>query len=313
MRLNATIFLAALLIFTSCNRRTILESPSVPYTIKVIDVQGHRGCRGLLPENTIPAFIHAVELGVTTLEMDVVISYDKEVIVSHEPFFSHEISSLNGNAIKKSQEKNHNIYTMNLDEVQSYDVGIKLHSKFPDQEKMPVSKPTLTEVISAVKAKVRELNRQLPYFNIEIKRVPKHDNTFHPAAAEFASLLLQAVTENDVEDITYIQSFDAKSLEEVHKQMPSIPIVLLVGNKDAPEENLSRLSFLPTVYSPHYKLVNEHLVTLCHSQGVQLIPWTVNKEKEMVALLELGVDGIITDYPDRLLRIIRNDRRYELL
>ncbi|MCA1763739.1 MAG: hypothetical protein LC664_12225 [Flavobacteriales bacterium] len=109
-----------------------------------IDFQGHRGCRGLYPENTLRGFMHALDLGVTTLEMDVVITKDKKVILSHEPWFSHLISTdSTGRPIDEENERNHAIYQMTFAETQKYDVGQKEHPWFPEQKPIPAQKPLL--------------------------------------------------------------------------------------------------------------------------------------------------------------------------
>src|SRR5580765_2886505 len=100
------------------------------------DVEGHRGCRGLMPENTIPAMLKAIDLGVTTLEMDIVITKDSQVIVSHEPFFNHEITTKpDGSFVTEGEEHSLNIYNMSYTETQQFDVGLKTHPRFPEQAK----------------------------------------------------------------------------------------------------------------------------------------------------------------------------------
>jgi len=289
------------------------KNKSLPKAIKQIDVQGHRGCRGLLPENTIPAFMKAMELGVTTLELDLVISKDKQVIISHEPFFNHEISSLNGKKIRKREEKSHNIYNLTREELKAYDVGLNTHKRFPEQQNIPAEKPTLVELAKAVHQKSKALGQTLPYFNVEIKRVPEQDGTFHPSAQEFAELVIKAIYTGGIEKVTYIQSFDPASLEASRKIDKTIPLVFLIANKDGNEKNLKKLSFTPEVYSPYYKLVNEKMVSFCKENKMKLIPWTVNEKKEMMDMMELGVDGIISDYPDLLLEVVTETLGYEVL
>ena len=114
------------------------------------DKEGHRGCRGLMPENTIPAMLNALGIGVTTLEMDIVFTKDGKAILSHEPFFNHEITTKpDGTFVEESAEKGFNIYKMNYEEVQRYDVGMKPHPRFPQQEKMKAIKPMLADVFEA--------------------------------------------------------------------------------------------------------------------------------------------------------------------
>src|SRR4051794_32197410 len=134
------------------------------------DKEGHRGCRGLMPENTIPAMMKALELGVTTLEMDAVITADSQVILSHEPFFNHEITTKkDGTAITEGEERSYNIYKMTYAETQSFDVGLKPNSRFPRQQKIAATKPKLSDVIDSVEAYIKEKNRPSVAYNIETK------------------------------------------------------------------------------------------------------------------------------------------------
>ncbi len=272
-----------------------------------IDLQGHRGCRGIYPENTIQGFVHALELGVTTLEMDLVISKDYQVIVSHEPFFSHEISrdSL-GVDISEENERNHNIYQLTVPEIQQYDVGLRPHSRFPTQKKMEATKPVFKDVVKASEKVSLELGRTPPRYNIEIKRVPKQDSIYHPGAFDFASQVVYEVMKLGITERTTIQSFDPESLQMVRNIQPEIQVALLVENKESPMENISRLGFVPEIYSPDFKLVDEDLLFLCKEQNMQLIPWTVNEVADMEKLLQWKVDGIITDYPDRLFPLLKS-------
>src|SRR5215213_3034745 len=131
-----------------------------------IDTQGHRGCRGLMPENTIPAMIAALNMGVTTLEMDAVITRDKKVILSHEPFFNHEITTKpDGGFIEEREEKSFNIYQMTYDEVKRYDVGMKQHPRFPRQQKMKAVKPLLSDLVDTVSQYMMASRRPHPYYN----------------------------------------------------------------------------------------------------------------------------------------------------
>lgn len=275
---------------------------------KSIDLQGHRGCRGLLPENTIPAFLKALEIGVTTLEMDLVISKDKQVVVSHEPYFAHEISSdPEGNPISKANAESHNLYEMDYDKIVTYDVGKRQHKRFPNQQTMKAVKPLFSEVIKQAENDVKKNGYSLPFYNAEIKRHPKNDMRFHPSGIEFAKMVVTAVQQTGIKERILIQSFDIESLQLVKELDPEIQLVLLIQNRESIKKNIELLGFKPDVYSPYFKLVDEKLTTYCQSKNIQLIPWTVNEEKEMRAMLNLGVDGIITDYPDVLRRVLKEE------
>lgn len=265
-----------------------------------LDLQGHRGARGLLPENSLPAMRKAVELGVTTLETDVVITQDHRVVLSHEPFMSHEFClDPSGNPIAKEEERSHNIYQMDLATVQSYDCGSKAHPRFPDQEKMRVSKPLLADVVDMAEALADSLGREPLLYNIEIKRVDGNDGVFHPDAKTYAQLLLDVIHEKGIQDRTTIQSFDVASLEETHKIDPEISTAYLIGSNSDFEGALALLSFTPSIYSPNFNLVTAELIAYAQEHNMQVIPWTVNELADMERLVELGVDGLISDFPDR--------------
>ncbi len=264
-----------------------------------IDLQGHRGCRGLMPENTIPAFIKALELGVTTLEMDTVISRDKQVVVSHDPFLSHEIClTATGKAITESEEKQYNIYKMTAAELAMFDCGSKVHPRFPQQQKLKVHKPLLIEVIEASERFAKQKSLRPPLYNIEIKSVATTDNVFHPAPDEFSELVVGIIETEELIDRTTIQCFDVRTLQYIHKNYPAITLSLLVENANSPKENLEALGFIPNIYSPDYLLVDERLIRLAKDKGMKVLPWTVNSIEEAQRLIALGVDGIITDYPN---------------
>lgn len=265
------------------------------------DKQGHRGCRGLMPENTIPAMINALSLGVTTLEMDVCISKDNKVFLSHEPFFNHEITILpNGRLVPEINERQLNMYTMDYDSIIKYDVGLKPHPRFPQQQKMKAVKPLLADVFKAVKDYMITAKRPYPFFNIETKTLPEGDNIYHPMPDKFVKLMMDVIIENNMENFVTIQSFDYRSLQYLHQHYPKIKTALLIeaNNKNSFRKQLKDLGFTPTIYSPESTLVIPSLIKKCHDLGMQIIPWTVNDKKEIERFKKMGVDGIITDYPN---------------
>ena len=177
-------------------------------------------------------------------------------------------------------------------------MGSQGNAKFPRQQRLRTYKPLLAEVIDSAEAYARQKHRPAPRYNIETKLTPAGDGQLHPAPAEFVALLLAVVQAKGIQDRVIIQSFDPRALEAVHRAQPALPTALLVENALGLAANLRRLSFRPTIYSPHYRLVAGDLVQACHQQGLQIIPWTVNSAAELSRLAALGVDGLITDYPD---------------
>jgi glycerophosphoryl diester phosphodiesterase len=263
------------------------------------DMQGHRGGRGLMPENTIPAMRRALALGVTTLEMDAAISQDKQVLLSHDPYMNADfVYRPDGQALTKEEGKALRLYSLPYAEIRRYDVGSHGNPKFVRQQKLRTYKPLLAEVIDSAEAYAKRTYRPAPYYNIETKTTPAGDGVNHPAPDEFVRLLLAVITQKNVQKRVVIQSFDPRTLEVVHRMQPQLRTALLVENPDGLDKNLRRLSFRPSIYSPYYKLVTDSLVQACHQQQMQVLPWTVNTPAEAAQLLALGVDGLITDYPD---------------
>ena len=265
------------------------------------DIQGHRGCRGLMPENTVPAMIKALDLGVTTLEMDVVVSKDNKVVVSHEPWFDAQITTKpDGSFVKPSEAMQYNIFQMNYEEIAKYDVGMKPHPRFPQQQKVKAIKPLLADLFDSVAENMKVRRRPFPFFNIETKCLPAGDGRYHPKPAEFVELLMAVIKEKQLEERVIIQSFDFRTLKYLHEKYPSIKTAMLIEDSDVNdfEGQLMRLGYTPEIYSPNHNLVDEELVKQCHKKNMKIIPWTVNDKKQINKLKKMGVDGIITDYPD---------------
>lgn len=265
------------------------------------DIQGHRGCRGLLPENSLEAMKKAIDLGVTTLEMDVVMSKDKQVLLSHEPFLSHEIClDKSQNEITEASEHSYNLYQMNYEEIKACDCGSKIHPRFKDQLKLKTYKPLLSEVIEFTENYIEKNypGRKI-YYNIETKSDPKGDRIYHPEPKEFVDLLVTILKKKSIADRIYIQSFDVRTLQYLHQKYPEFKTVLLVENKLSIKENLKQLGFKPNVYSPEFILLDENKVKFLHKKGIKVIPWTVNNTDDMKKIISYGVDGLISDYPNR--------------
>ncbi|MDQ3130718.1 MAG: glycerophosphodiester phosphodiesterase [Acidobacteriota bacterium] len=277
-----------------------------PQTAPPVEIEGHRGARGWLPENTIPSFIKALEFGVDTLELDVVISLDNKIVVSHEPWFSSVISlDKNGKPISAEREKEHNIYKMSYAEIKLYDVGSPGNKNFPEQRKMKVHKPLLKDVFAETRKYVRQNKLKPVKYNIEIKSNPAGDDIFHPTPAVFARMVYDEVLANKMQKNVIIQSFDARPLRELRKMNVKLPLALLVSNKDGIEKNLKNLGFQPDAYSPHFSLVDAATVRYCHERNIKIVPWTVNEIADLENMKKFDLDGIITDYPDRAIKVFR--------
>lgn len=268
------------------------------------DLQGHRGARGLAPENTIPSFLKAIDYGVDTIEFDLVVTGDRKILISHEPWFHHHISTKpDGTHVTEEEQLDYNIFEMTYEETQQFDVGKRGHVYFPNQEPMEVAKPLMSDAIRAIEEYVAEQGRTPVAYNIETKSNPDEYGTFYPHPDEYAKLLYDDLSklheEFDLFDRIIIQSFDPATLIEMREIDPSLVQAMLVYEKDQTiEKYIDILGYTPEIWSPHYELVTPELMEEAREHGMKVIPWTINTVHEMRRQLEMGVDGIITDYPD---------------
>ena len=290
------------------------------------DLQGHRGARGLAPENTLPAFAAALSLGVSTLELDTAITKDGVVVVSHDARLNPNITrGTDGRWLNPSTRA---VRELTLDDLLHYDVGrIKPGSdysrQFPDQKRMDrVYMPTLPQVFQLAR---RAGNNEVR-FNIEIKTSPEAPgDTLDPE--EFARVLLALIEREDMASRVTIQSFDWRALKAVRALAPKIPTAYLsaqqrfLDNIAASRAQSSAWTAgvqfgehgsIPkmvkaaggALWSPYYPELSADLVKEAHALGLQVIPWTVNKKEDMARLIDWEVDGLITDRPDFLREVM---------
>ncbi|KLT63966.1 glycerophosphodiester phosphodiesterase family protein [Pedobacter sp. BMA] len=299
-----------------------------------IDVQAHRGGMALLPENTIPAMLNAVKLGAKTLELDVVISSDGKVVVSHDPYMSAVfMSKPDGSAVTKEEQKDLSLFKMTYDSIRRYSSGLRPHSMFPNQQQLKTHKPLLSDLIDSVESYVKKNKLKPVYYNIETKSSPAGDGKYNPTPEVFVKTMMDVINTKGINKRLVIQSFDVRTLKVLHRSYPQIKLSLLVqgkmnlteeqlkqyglsakevevyfkqmnAKKFGLEEDLKNLGFVPAIYSPYYTGVNAEMVTQAHAKKMQILPWTVDKEDDMLALQKLGVDGIITNSPDVLIKLV---------
>jgi glycerophosphoryl diester phosphodiesterase len=260
---------------------------------------GHRGCRGLYPENTLKGFQEAIQLGANALELDVVVSLDGKLVVSHEPYMNPEIClNPDGSELKPEEDKKYNLYKMSYDEIKTFDCGLKFHPRFPKQKKEKNFKPLLSEVIAVTEAFIKEKNLSSVLYDIEIKSEKTEYGISQPMPEDFAEFVADFIYKKDISEKVIIRSFDPAPLQYLREKYPSLPLALIVENGLSAEENINRLGFLPYMYSPEYVLLTKDEMSFLKQKKVIVVPWTVNTSEEIKEMLRLKVDGIITDYPD---------------
>jgi len=254
--------------------------------------------------------LHGVELGARTLELDCVISADGQVVVSHDVYMSSDfMTKPDGTPVGKREEKEYALYKMSYDSIRRFQEGVRAYPKFPEQAPVKTHKPLLADLIDSVEAYVAAHHLKPVYYNMETKSSPDGDDVYHPKPERFVALLMGVIRSRGIASRVTVQSFDPRTLQVLHTTDPGQTTALLVENRDGFARNIERLGFTPTIYSPNYLLVNADLVKEAHARKVAVLPWTVNTEADMKAMSELGVDGIISDYPDRLVKLFGSYQR----
>lgn len=259
------------------------------------DWQAHRGGRGIYPENTINGMKLSLKYPITTLELDVVISKDQQVVVSHEPWMNEEMC-LDPKG-KTVSGKEVNLYKLTYAQIKEYDCGSKTHPRFPRQQKVKEFKPLLKDLIT-------QLSDSGKKFNIEIKSTPEDEAAgFQPDYKKFSEQVVSLVLSLLPTNRFTIQSFDWRVLKYLHEKYPAVELSALRESKYSTETILAEIGFKPAIFSPDYELLTAPDVAFFHKNNIQVIPWTVNSPESMKKMIAMHVDGIITDYPDLIATI----------
>lgn len=278
--------------------------PKVDYKV---DVQAHRGGMGLYPEESLAAMKNAVDLGVNTLEMDLCITQDGEVILSHDKYFHHRYATRpDGTPVMKEDPRVY-LWTLPYEEILKWDVGSKANPDWPEKNCQPAVKQRAAEVIDAVEAYVKEKSLPPIYYNIEIKSDPDCDEGVEgrdwPEYHEFTDLCMQMLDARGLGDRLVIQCFDERALNYINEKYPGHILSYLVeGWETDYDEYMSKLDFKPEWLSPPHENVDAALMERAHADGMKVVTWTVDDPDEMRRLMDLRVEGIISNYPDRLLK-----------
>ncbi len=294
-----------------------------------IDLQGHRGARGLAPENTLAGFKEALAIGVSTLEADLALTRDGVLVLSHEPRLHSALTRYAGG--RWLDEDGAMIFSLNAGDLARYDVGRlnpanKYAMQWTEQKAVDGERiPTLQQLFDLARD-ARSPGGRPVRFNIETKITPTSGDTT-PDAARYARAVVDAVRTAGMNERVTVQSFDWRTLREVKKLAPELPTACLTiessnMNTVTPDASgaspwhagLKRVDHggsLPrmaraagcSIWSPFWRNVTAGNIAEAHALQLKIIPWTVNDATEIERLAVLGVDGIITDYPDRARRV----------
>lgn len=292
--------------------------------LAAFDLQGHRGSRGHRPENTLAAFEHALSTGVTTLELDIAFTADGVAVISHDQALNPDITrDATGNWLAAPGPL---IHSLTLAQVQSHDVGrVKPDTQYA--RLFPLQQPRDGQRIPALAqlfGRVKELGADQVRFNLETKIDPRQPgNTLAPEP--FARALLAVIREHGMEQRVTIQSFDWRPLQVVQQLAPAIPTAYLSSERHPSSDKMSTpgqwtAGFLlrdhgstpkavkaarGTIWSPNFRDLTPALLLEARDLGLKVIPWTVNEPKDIERTVAMGVDGIISDYPDRVRQVLR--------
>jgi glycerophosphoryl diester phosphodiesterase len=258
------------------------------------EIQAHRGARAVYPENTLQAFCKAADFGCRVIELDLNVSSDLRLIVSHDPW----INMPSGDGSSRRY-----LYAMSHDEIARLDCGA-VSPNFPFQQSVRAVRPELPEVFRAVEAHLRDASRPGEMiFNLEVKSWPERDGIAHPPPEEYAALVLRDIAASRLEKRIRLQSFDGRIIAEARHMKPDLCYGLLVEDRAVFVRFPAHPGFVPEYVNPRLDLVDEALVAWLHGFGAKVVVWTVNKPEDMLRMKRCGVDGIITDHPEIALHL----------
>ena len=271
-----------------------------------IDLQAHRGGAGLMPENTLSAMKNAMDLHVNTLEFDLQLSADGKVVVSHDNYFHPRYSMRPDSTLIGKDDPKEYLYTMPYDSIARYDVGLRMVDRWPTQKKLSEHKPLATDLLDFTEQYARE-NGLSPFrYNIEIKsRTGDGEGSLWPDYIEFCDKCMEVLLSRNLGDRLVVQSFDVRALEYIHAKYPGVELSYLTEDETEIGQILSQISFKPRWWSPNHEVITRENVAYCHAMGILVVPWTVDKEDDIARMVSCGVDAIISNYPDRLIRVVR--------
>jgi glycerophosphoryl diester phosphodiesterase len=253
------------------------------------EIQAHRGARAFYPENTIQAFCKAAELGCRVIELDLVVSHDRRIVVSHDPWIPDPAGT---------GSPQRYLYSLSFEEISLFDCGM-ISPDFPAQKRISAFRPLLSEVFRAVEAGLCRIGRPGEMiYNLEVKSWEGKDGLAHPSPEDYASLVLQDISESGIADRIRLQSFDSRILIAAKRMQPELCYGLLVEERSVFDSFPLRPGFVPEYVNPSLSIVDSELIASMHELGSKVVVWTVNRREEMIRMRKIGADGIITDHPE---------------
>ena len=267
---------------------------SQPNNRKIL-VHGHRGARARRPENTIPAFEYAIQAGVDALEMDMAVTKDNVIVISHDPILEPPVCH--------GPQERAVIHELTLLQVKQWDCGAQQNPRFATQQAIPGTRmPTLDEVFALAPQEAFD-------YNIETKSFPDKPQ-YTPTPEVFVQMVLAKIRQYKLEKRVILQSFDFRTLRAMRKLAPEIRLSALVDENDHRDFTAIAADAGAGIVSPYFKLVTPEKVAAAHKAGLQVVPWTVNTPQEWDPLIAAHVDAIISDDPAALIAYLKAKLQY---
>ncbi len=261
-------------------------------------VIGQQGCRGLMPGNTIGAFMHALKTGVNAIEMDVMMSADGELVLTDH----NVISPLN--YYHPSIKEELNVFELTLEELKQFDCGKRFNKLFPFRRMISSTIPLLKNVVSRIEKYILWNNGKSIQYFFDIKTSPDTDGMFHPKPEEIIIRLTDIIRTQNIARRCTILSSDVRPLQQIKRLSQKVNIALKVENPESVNDNITALGFKPDIYMLPYKDVNYTLVYEVHSLGMKLMPYGANDILDMNEMININADGLLTDFPDHALKLL---------
>ena len=279
-------FILPLLIMTNIIVTAQSDSPKI---------FGHRGCRGIMPENSIEGFQKAMDLGVEGIEFDVVVNKDKEIVISHEPYMERKYCLI-PDSVRIKQGKELNLFQMTQIEIEKFDCGSLYHPNFPEQKKLKTHKPLLQELFSKV-----DFSEVIILF--EIKSEKRYYGKCQLQPDEYVDIILKEVSNYVHRKNIFFMSFDANIINELQNKASQYKLVYLIDSSFKSVKNsIQHLTLNPYAIGIYHPKTSKKEIKIAHELGIAVFAWTVNNHKDFERLKRYGIDGIITDYPGNFIK-----------
>lgn len=262
-------------------------------------IHGHRGCHGYFPENSVEGFLYALNFNIEAVEMDIVITADNQIIVTHDLYVNPDLC-LNHDGSRIEHHNKMYFYQMEYKEIKQLKTGLISQPRFPFQRNIASYIPLLSEVVDLIENEVKNKQLKVVSYNIEIKCDNQLPGIAQPDYKTYASLVLQSILNLGIGQKVIIQSFDKAMLREIRNINTTVPVSLLIEDEISPFEHINELGFKPEMIGVDFRKIKLEDIIKLHKESIKVFVFTVNENADIRRMIDYRVNTIITDYPDRV-------------